>query len=177
MARRAHVLLIDDDPLFRKLTAGLLRKFYFVTTAESGPEGLELALQHAPHVALIDVRMSGWNGMETLKRFRKERKLSAVKLAILTGDASRDTVISAIQCGADEYIVKTNFTKEELLRKVEEMVARSILPIEDAPETEPPRTAERGLPKVSQRKREPHQHVGAVNQPDPRLQDIIDDWE
>ncbi len=190
MPRKARVLVIDDDPLFRNLIAGLLKNYYAVTTAESGSEGLKLALERAPHAVLIDVRMAGWNGLTTLQKFREHPELAATKTAMLTGDASRETVVAAIRSGADEYIVKTNFSKTELLNKLGELLATSSLPLEEEvasesakssiPQFNPPHLSseieaegEEVLAAVS----EPPRESKAASNPDARLQDMIDDWE
>jgi DNA-binding response OmpR family regulator len=172
MALQPRVLVIDDDPLFRNLIAGLLKNFYAVTTAESGSHGFHLAMDRPPHVALIDVNMPGWNGLQTLQKFREHPQLSATKTAMLTGDASRETVVTAIRGGADEYIVKTNFRKEELLRKLHSLIAKSSLPIEEEwPQAEDSRSPSSKSPG------EANPVVLNVNEGDPRLQEMIDDWE
>ena len=125
MVVQPRVLVIDDDSSFRQLLAGLLKKQYEVTAASSGQEGYQLAMDRPPHVALIDIQMPGWDGLETLRRFREHPDLARIKTAMLTGDASRNTVVSAIRAGADEYLVKTNFSKDELLSKLKTLVAKS----------------------------------------------------
>jgi DNA-binding response OmpR family regulator len=172
MAVKPRVLVIDDDPLFRSLLAGLLKTNYAVTTAESGSQGYELALDRPPHVALVDVQMPGWNGLETMRKFREHEVLSRTRLAILSADASRETVVTAIRGGADEYIVKTNFYKEELLRKLRALVEKSTLPIEDeedSPASLRPDKPGQGKPAPAARAKE--------NEGNPKLQEMIDDWE
>ncbi len=167
-----RVLVIDDDALFRNVIAALLQQFYAVTTAESGSQGFQMALEQPPHVALIDVRMPGWSGLETLQKFREEPRLSSTKIAMLTGDASRETVMKAVRAGANEYLVKSNFHKEELLLRLQSLAAASSLPVEaespaafvsDQPADHPP---EEPLPATQ-----------SGNEADPHLQELIDGWE
>ncbi|ADG68090.1 response regulator receiver [Planctopirus limnophila DSM 3776] len=115
---RPRVLVIDDDPLFRSLITTLLRKEYFVAVAADGAEGFYKAAEHPPDIVLIDVQMPGWDGIKTLKHFRGHPSLSHVSLVMLTSDSTRDTVMAAIQAGAQDYIVKTSFSKEDLFNKL-----------------------------------------------------------
>lgn len=177
MAPKPRVLVIDDDPLFRRLTAGLLKKHYAVRTAGDGAVGYELALDRPPHVALIDVQMNGGDGLATLKKFREDKKLSAVKTAVLAGDASRETVVAAIRTGADEYIVKSNVTREELLRKLRALVASSSIPVEEEPEIDSEPSSKPHAAKTSARPDPAMQAAGAVSNDDSRLQGMIDGWD
>lgn len=161
MASRPRILVIDDEPNFRRLVSGLLKSHYDVIEAESGEEGYQLAIARPPHAVLIDVNMPDWDGLETLRKFREHPKLSATKTAMLTSDATRQTVVTAIQHGADEYIVKTEFSKPELLSKLQRLVAKSSLSLEDKADNSPA-GAMAGL---------------SEKESDPRLQELIDDWE
>ncbi|MCA9003734.1 MAG: response regulator [Planctomycetaceae bacterium] len=114
----ARVLVIDDDPLFRNLMVSFLRREYFVSVASDGSEGFHKALEYPPDIAIVDVQMAVWDGLQTLKAFRSHPTLSQTKIIMLTSDASKETVIAAIQGGANDYIIKTSFSKSEFLEKV-----------------------------------------------------------
>lgn len=122
MSKRARVLVIDDDPLFRSLITSLLRKDYFVSVAADGSEGFYKALEHQPTVAVVDVKMPGWDGLKTLKAFRRHPLLKSVKVVMLTSDASKDTVLAAIHGGANDYMIKTAFSKEEFYEKLNKLL-------------------------------------------------------
>ncbi len=114
----ARVLVIDDDPLFRNLMVSFLRREYFVSVASDGSEGFHKALEYPPDIAIVDVQMAVWDGLQTLKAFRSHPTLAQTKIIMLTSDASKETVIAAIQGGANDYIIKTSFSKSEFLEKV-----------------------------------------------------------
>ena len=134
--QRARVLVIDDDPLFRNLVLTLLRKDYFVSVAADGDEGFFQALQEPPEVAIIDVQMPGWDGLRTLKAFRDHPALRGVKVIMLTSDPSRETVLAAIRAGADEYVIKTSFSRDEFMQKLERLLpfANDLDAADDAPQ-------------------------------------------
>ncbi|WP_417389950.1 response regulator [Gimesia sp.] len=114
----ARVLVIDDDPLFRNLMVSFLRREYFVSVASDGSEGFHKALEYPPDIAIVDVQMAVWDGLQTLKAFRSHPTLAHTRIIMLTSDASKETVIAAIQGGANDYIIKTSFSKAEFLEKV-----------------------------------------------------------
>ncbi|QDU09145.1 PleD family two-component system response regulator [Gimesia aquarii] len=113
-----RVLVIDDDPLFRNLMVSFLRREYIVSVASDGSEGFYKALEYPPDVAIVDVQMAVWDGLQTLKAFRSHPTLSQTKIIMLTSDASKETVVAAIHGGANDYIIKTSFSKSEFLEKV-----------------------------------------------------------
>lgn len=120
---RPRVIVIDDDPLFRNLITSVLRKDYFVSVASEGSEGYYKAVEHPPDLAVIDVQMPGWDGLKTLKAFRANQQLSHVLIVMLTADASRETVMAAIQGGAHDYVIKTRFSREEFLVKLNRLLS------------------------------------------------------
>src|SRR5579872_3095892 len=116
--KRAQILVIDDDPLFRSLMTSFLRRDFLVMVAGDGKEGLYKASKHVPQLAIIDVQMPGWDGLRTLHAMRSNPDLPRFPVMMLTGDASRQTVSAAIQAGADDYLIKTSLSRDELLKKV-----------------------------------------------------------
>jgi DNA-binding response OmpR family regulator len=123
MQGRLRILVVDDDAMFRNLIMTHLRKDYLVSVAVDGQDAYQKALQHRPDLAIIDIQMPGWDGIKTLQAFRENENLKSVKAMVLTSDASRETVMAAIQNGANDYVIKSAFTKEELLIKVQRMLA------------------------------------------------------
>ncbi len=124
----ARILVIDDDPLFRNLMVSFLRREYFVSVASDGSQGFYKALEYPPDVAIVDVQMAVWDGLQTLKAFRSHPLLNKTKIIMLTSDASKETVIAAIQGGANDYIIKTSFSKSEFLDKVRKFAQPSFMP-------------------------------------------------
>ncbi len=123
-AARVHILVIDDDPSIRSLLVGVLSRNYTVSVASDGQSGFQQAKIHPPDIAVIDIQMPGWDGLQTLTEFRKDPQLSGVATIILTADASRDTVLAAIQAGADDYVIKTAFSREDFERKIRRLLQR-----------------------------------------------------
>lgn len=172
---RDHILVIDDDPLFRSLMVTILRRDYSVAVASDGAEGFYLALEHMPTLATIDIMMPGWDGLRTLQAFRSHPLLQAVPVILLTSDASRETVMAAIHGGADEYLVKTSFNRELLLEKVRRLIDRGVR--KTVAESPAPPTPMAAFPASTPDRSLQVADVAAKVDEETRLQAMLDGWE
>jgi DNA-binding NtrC family response regulator len=100
------VLVVDDDPTQRRLIQGVLEREGFVTAlAESGDEALaHLMAGRSADVVLLDLVMPGLGGVDALKEMRARGYLQPV--IVLTAQGSIETVVSAMQAGAQDFLVK-----------------------------------------------------------------------
>ncbi len=93
----------DDQPMLREL---LELWGYEVEVAADGGRGVELALAHAPDVALIDVGLPVLDGYEVARRIRADPRAAACRLIALTGYGGADQKARALQAGFDLHLVK-----------------------------------------------------------------------
>ena len=169
MKHRTSILVIDDDPLFRSLIASLLRRDFTVLVAAEGAEGFYRALESRPDVAVVDLQMPGWDGLKTLKAFRSHPALASLRTIVLTADAKRGTVLTAIQAGADEYLLKDHFSKETFFEKLAKLLPRESSPAVAAAGSA--HTADGGGPPIAA------QDLIAPPIDEEQLQEIMDEWE
>ncbi len=123
MIQRPRLLIIDDNPIFRKLLIHSLRRHFFVVDAQDGCDGYSRAFSVPPDAVLLDMHMEGWSGLETLRKFREHPRFGQVPILMLTGDNQRETVLEAIRLGASDYVLKTSMHPAELVTRI-----MSILP-------------------------------------------------
>jgi len=116
------VLIVDDEPDFLEtIVKRLKRRKIDVTGVESGIRALELLEQEHFDVVILDVRMPGMDGIETLKEMKKKRPL--MEVIILTGHASVESGMQGMQFGAFDYVMKpAEF--DELIEKVRQAFER-----------------------------------------------------
>ncbi|MCI8610125.1 MAG: response regulator transcription factor [Firmicutes bacterium] len=108
------LLIEDEEKIARFVELELVHEGYQVVKAFNGREGLELALRGGFDLVLLDIMLPELNGLEVLRRLRKE---SMVPVIMLTArDAVMDKV-SGLDAGADDYITKP-FAIEELLARI-----------------------------------------------------------
>lgn len=119
------ILVIDDDETILDICAFSLQDAgYRVIKSQVGIEGVELARRHLPDIVLTDIAMPGTDGIDVLKQLREDGEVAAKQIVLMTGNAHTINVRTAMELGADDFLVKP-FTAEELLRCVEARLQRA----------------------------------------------------
>jgi len=112
-----RILLVDDEARFRTNLAKMLAaQGLEVADAAGGREALELLQLESYDVALVDLRMPGMDGLETLAQMKK--RAPGLEVIMLTGHASMDAAIKISKLGGYDYLLKP-CPLEELLLKIE----------------------------------------------------------
>ncbi|MFD8009583.1 response regulator [Streptomyces sp. NPDC058955] len=104
-----RVLLVDDQPLIRSGFRALLdleEDIEVVAEAADGEEGLKLAREHLPDIALIDIQMPVVDGIEATRRIAADPALADVHVVILTNYGMDEYVFEALRAGAAGFLVK-----------------------------------------------------------------------
>lgn len=127
MIQRPRLLVIDDDPIFRRLLIHDLRRHFFVVDAKDGCEGYSRALSVPPDAVLLDMQMEGWSGLDTLRKFREHPRFMEIPILMLTADNQRDTVMEAIRLGASDYVLKTGMHQAELVVRINSILPASLI--------------------------------------------------
>jgi len=100
-----RLLLVEDDPRMRALVRrGLAEHGHVVEVASTGPEAVELAAAADFDVAVLDVMLPGFDGVEVVQRLRARANRTPV-LMLTARDAASD-VVRALDAGADDYLAK-----------------------------------------------------------------------
>jgi len=112
------IMLVDDEERFLSTTKKLLkRKGYSVMTAAGGEAALDALGSHTVHVVILDVKMPGMDGIETLKEIK--RRFPLVEVIMLTGHATVESAIDGMKSGAIDYLMKP-IGVDELIEKASE---------------------------------------------------------
>jgi DNA-binding NtrC family response regulator len=112
------MMLVDDEERFLSTTKKLLsKKGYDVFTAISGAEALEKLRTQNIHVVILDVKMPGMDGIETLKAIK--RKYPMVEVIMLTGHGTVESAVEGLKSGATDYLTKPTDIND-LIAKAEE---------------------------------------------------------
>jgi DNA-binding NtrC family response regulator len=119
----ANVLLVDDENAFvETMTKRLVKRELLVLTAFSGKEGLDqLKKNPSTEVVILDVKMPGMDGIETLKEMKRSYPL--VEVIMLTGHATVESAIEGMKMGAFDYLMKP-CDMDTLMSKVTEAAAK-----------------------------------------------------
>jgi phosphoserine phosphatase RsbU/P len=106
---RAQILVVDDDPVSRKILARLLASAgYECRECEDGTEALALVHAKQPSLLLLDFDMPGLNGTEVLESLRSDSDpaIAQIPAIMLTAHGSEESEVRCLQAGADDFVTK-----------------------------------------------------------------------
>ncbi len=144
MEEKPTILVVDDDNGLQELVRiRLEQEGYAVLQTTSGSEALLLIRQHRPDLVLLDIMLPDLDGLSVCQR---AREFSTVPILMLTAKTLPQDVITGLDHGADDYLIKP-FNYDELLARIRALLRR-------VPAVNRPLTVANGLISIDQRKRE-----------------------
>lgn len=121
----ASILCVEDNPQNMRLVRKILTSAgYRVIEAEDGLSGIDMAVQHMPHLILMDVNLPDIDGLEAASRLKAMPAMTQVPVIALTANAMHGDRERCLAAGCDGYIPKP-ITKNELLNTVSHFLALS----------------------------------------------------
>jgi DNA-binding NtrC family response regulator len=119
------ILLVDDEVEFLETLMKRMKKRHVdVTGVGSGEEALRQLDYRPSDVVILDVRMPGMDGIETLKKIKQKHPL--IEVIMLTGHASLEVAIQGMELGAFDYLMKP-MDIDELIYKVQDAYQKKTL--------------------------------------------------
>ena len=119
---KIKVLLIEDDrSISNFITATMDREGYKIMHALNGREGLSLSTSFCPNVILLDLGLPDMDGLEVLQKLRS---WSDVPVIIISARTKEQEKVSALDLGADDYIVKP-FSPREVVARIKAVLRRT----------------------------------------------------
>jgi two-component system, OmpR family, KDP operon response regulator KdpE len=117
------ILVVDDEAQIRRvLRSTLISNGYDILEAKNGEEAIRTVMREHPDLILLDVNMPEMSGLETCRKIRLS--FPGPVIMVTVRDSERDK-IAALDCGADDYVVKP-FAVGELLARIRSVLRRSI---------------------------------------------------
>jgi CheY-like chemotaxis protein len=140
------VLVVDDEVVSREKMASIVRQYGPCQAVDNGILAIncfwEAWNNWMPYdLITLDISMPGQDGLETLKKIRnleKDKKVPhdrRVKIIMVTGEADKETVVSCIKRGCNDYVVKP-FNRETVEQKIQKLFPTVAQPAETATEPE-----------------------------------------
>lgn len=122
MEKQARILIIDDDENIRKVLQTILEdEGYHIETADTARKGIEKCENSFFNLALIDVRLPDMEGIELLTKLPETKP--KIRKIIVTGYPTLQNAVSAVNNGADGYVLKP-FDVEKILATIQDQLLK-----------------------------------------------------
>jgi DNA-binding response OmpR family regulator len=119
----AAILIIEDDPLVSRMYQAAFKfEDFRVSVAHTGREGLELLKVEKPTVILLDVMMPEMSGIEVLTEIKDNPKTKNIPVIVLTNLSGTVDAEKALELGAVQFIVKSQYKPKEIVSKVKDIL-------------------------------------------------------
>jgi DNA-binding response OmpR family regulator len=119
------ILFIEDEAALQKTFRDILEKEgYQMISALDGELGLRLAKSQKPDLILLDLILPRKDGFEVLKELKEDETTKGIPVIVLTNLEDIESVEKAIELGATTYLVKAQYTLEEVIQKVKKALEK-----------------------------------------------------
>jgi len=130
MTDRNTILIIDDEAEIRRLVADALTdQGARVLQAQTGAEGIQLAITESPDLFVLDLGLPDTSGIEVC---RELRRWSSSPIVVLSARQTEFEKVALLRAGADDYVSKP-FGMSELAARIEAQLRRARTPLRSAP--------------------------------------------
>ncbi len=121
MESAKNLLIVEDEaPLLRILSDRFSAEGFRVFAAANGEEGLKMAFESKPDLMLIDILMPKMDGLTMLAKIRINPELANTPAIMLTNLNDPDATAKALESGAYDYIIKTDWDLDDVIKRVKE---------------------------------------------------------
>ncbi|MDP3727764.1 MAG: response regulator [bacterium] len=117
------ILFIEDEPALQQTLGDFLKgQWYAVVAALDGEAGLAAIKSERPDLVLLDLILPRKHGLDVLREMRADPSIAAIPVIVLTNIESGDAIKEATELGARAYLIKTNYSLDEVLEKVKAVI-------------------------------------------------------
>lgn len=121
------ILIAEDDDFMRNMYESKLSMEHFeVVPVVNGEDAVKTLNTEKIDLVLLDIMMPKLNGFEVLSWIRNQRNLKKIPVILLTNLSEGDQVQKGLSLGANDYIVKAQFTPEEVVEKIKKYITQNV---------------------------------------------------
>ncbi len=116
------IVFIEDEPALQKsLTMALKANGFSVFSAFDGETGMNLIKETSPDLILLDLILPKKDGFQILEEIKSDKETKDIPVVVLTNLEDASNVEKVIELGATNYLIKANYTADEIAQKVKSM--------------------------------------------------------
>ena len=118
------ILLVEDEALLAEMYREVFEKEGFhIMLAGTGEEAIRVAAREKPAFILLDILLPGNNGIYFLEQRRQNPEIAYIPVIAFSNFDDPQTKKSALSLGAKDYLIKTNYTPQEVITKVKQYIS------------------------------------------------------
>jgi two-component system chemotaxis response regulator CheY len=124
---KIKVLIVDDHPLTLSMLRQTLKQIGFDDVKEAVDGNIALEILQTEDIKLVftDLNMPTMSGIEVIQAIRNKAETQNIPVIVVSGEGDQDIVVSAMQAGADSFIVKP-FAPQTIKEKIMQVVSKKI---------------------------------------------------
>ncbi len=120
-----RILIVEDDDFLRSLAVTKLQAEGFVMDiAPTGDDGLAKIMALPPDLVILDLMLPNVSGFEVLQKIRENEATKKLKVIVFSNLGEEDDIKKCLDLGVSEYLVKANFTLDELAEKIKAIIGK-----------------------------------------------------
>ena len=123
MAKETILVVDDEEDILELVRYNLSREGYRVSCATTGEAGLELAQSEHPDLVLLDLMLPGIDGLEVCRLLKSSPASQGIPVVILSAKGEEADVVTGLEVGADDYVVKP-FSPRVMLARIKSVLRR-----------------------------------------------------
>lgn len=123
MAKKNIFVVEDEEDILDLIRHHLTKEGFAVATATNGLEAVKAIQRKPPELILLDLMLPGLDGLEVCRQLKKDPKTAGVPILMVTAKDEESDVVTGLELGADDYIVKP-FRMKELIARVRAALRR-----------------------------------------------------
>ena len=119
------ILIVEDEAILAEMYQDkFTQSGYEVSLAFNSEEGLALAKKERPDLILLDILLPKENGIQFLNWLRKDPEISSMPVVAFSNYDDPETKKEAFQLGVKDYLIKTNYTPQQIVEKIKSYLPR-----------------------------------------------------
>lgn len=124
MPEKKKILIVEDDQFLHKILAMKIKQGGFNVVSAYDGEGALEKMKEGPDLILLDLILPQMSGFEVLEEMKLDPNLKKIPVVVLSNLGQEEDVTRAQEFGAQDYLVKANFSIDEVVKKVKEWLVR-----------------------------------------------------
>jgi len=120
---KKKIIIVEDDEFLRSLSAKKLEdEGYQIIVATDGQSAIDLIPKELPNLIFLDLLLPGVDGFEVLKQIKANEQTKNIPVVVFSNLGQEEDIKKAKDLGANDFLVKANFTLDDVVAKIKEIL-------------------------------------------------------